>query len=193
MSGAITRSPAAASAGATRSHVAAASMKPWTSKTTVARRHHSARSQIEDTDELEAVRPRDDEMLSVMRAKAIYCCVSARRDRTRSRSSRATASDRRSSTRRSGCSRPRGVKIDVGGPRRGRRGRRDARHDAPARGARGDPAEQGRAQGPDRDADRQGLPLGQRDLAADARSLRERAAGAEPARASSRASRAPTS
>ena len=65
---------------------------------------------------------------------------------------------------------------------RGRRRHRRARHRAAAARPRLHPQEQGRAQGPDRDAGRHRPPLGQRRAAQDARPLRQPAAGADAAR-----------
>ena len=71
-----------------------------------------------------------------------------------------------------------GRRVRVGGPgrRRGRHGRvRDA---APGARPRVDPAQQGRAQGPDHHAGRRGLPERQRHAPPDARPVRQPAAGA---------------
>ena len=86
--------------------------------------------------------------------------------------------------RRRDTTRPRGLRREdrMGGAGGRRRHRREARHHPSGRGPRLDPQEQGRAQGADRHAHRQGLPLGERHAAAGARPLRQRAAHPQPAR-----------
>ena len=83
------------------------------------------------------------------------------------------------------------VRVGGRGRRRGRHGRvRDA---APGARPRVDPAQQGRAQGPDHDAGRGGLPERQRDAPPGARPVRQPAPGALDARASRPATRTSTS
>ena len=89
--------------------------------------------------------------------------------------------------------RSRGLRRRVGGIQRRRRGAAGARHDAARAAPRVDSQEQGRAQGPDHDADRRRLHQRQRRPAQGARALRQPAPGVEPARRCPRAFRTSTS
>ena len=79
-----------------------------------------------------------------------------------------------------------GLDIEWEPSRRRRAGAQAARHDAADRAARVDQAQQGRAEGAGDDADRRGLHERQRRPAQGARSLRQPAAGVEPAGVPSR-------